>query len=204
MPRPAGASGLRRLCKMRFGSTTQSAPAIPPVTRPPRHAISAWRGCRRRAAGAVAALRGAREKRALSSVTGRQDGSLRTVRGWCGLARALHPAPLVRLFSCPKCDRVLFFENTVCTNCGQYVGYSVEARALVAVPSDPEKARQPFLAPAPGARSTRYLKCKNFAELDTCNWLVRASEDQPYCRSCRLTEVVPDLADAKNRSALME
>jgi hypothetical protein len=111
---------------------------------------------------------------------------------------------LVRLFSCPKCDRVLFFENTVCTNCGQYVGYSVEARALVAVPTDPEKASKPFLAPAPGARSTRYLKCKNFTELDTCNWLVCASDARAYCRSCRLTEGVPDLGDAKNRSALLE
>jgi hypothetical protein len=110
----------------------------------------------------------------------------------------------VRLFSCPKCDRVLFFENTVCTSCGQYVGYSVEAGALVAVPTDPEQASKPFLAPAPGARSMRYRKCKNFTELDACNWLVSASEEQVYCRSCRLTEVIPDLGDPKNVAALIE
>jgi hypothetical protein len=120
------------------------------------------------------------------------------------VARVLHLATLVRLFSCPRCERVLFFENTVCTNCGQYVGYSVEARALVAVPADAGKASKPFLAPAPGARSARYRKCKNFTELDTCNWLVRASDPDVYCRSCRLTEVIPDLGDPKNRSALLE
>jgi hypothetical protein len=120
------------------------------------------------------------------------------------VARALHRATLVRLFSCPKCERVLFFENTVCTNCGQYVGYSVEARALVAVPSDAEKASKPFLAPAPGARAARYRKCKNFAELDTCNWLVRASDADAFCRSCRLTAVIPDLGDPKNRGSLLE
>ena len=120
------------------------------------------------------------------------------------MAWALHIAPPVRLFSCPQCDRLLFFENTICTNCGQHVGYSVEARALVAVPADADKARKPFTARAPGARSARYLKCKNFSELDTCNWLVRASEDHAYCRSCRLTEVIPDSSDAKNRAALLE
>jgi hypothetical protein len=120
------------------------------------------------------------------------------------VARALHKAPFVRLFSCPQCDRVLFFENTVCTNCGQHVGYSVEARALVAVPDDPEKASKPFSSSAPGARSMRYLKCKNFAQLDTCNWLVLASDNQAYCRSCQLTEVIPDLGDVKNASALLE
>jgi hypothetical protein len=110
----------------------------------------------------------------------------------------------VKLFSCPKCDRVLFFENTFCTNCGQNVGYSVEARALVGVPPDAERANHPFAASAPGVRSARYLKCKNYVELDTCNWLVRASDNEPYCRSCRLTELIPDLSDAKNRTALLE
>lgn len=120
------------------------------------------------------------------------------------VARPLHIAPFVRLFSCPRCARVLFFENTLCTNCGQHVGYSVEARALVAVPTAADKASKPFLAPTPGARLTRYLKCKNFTELDTCNWLVRASDQHPYCRSCRLTEAIPDVGDAKNASALLE
>jgi hypothetical protein len=110
----------------------------------------------------------------------------------------------VKLFSCPKCDRVLFFENTLCTNCGQNVGYAVEAQALVAVPADANKASQPFAVSARGARSSRYLKCRNQTELDSCNWLVRVSDNQPYCRSCRLTEVIPDLADPENRTALLE
>ncbi len=110
----------------------------------------------------------------------------------------------MKLFSCPSCDRVLFFDNTVCTNCGQHVGYSVEARALVAVPADEANARRPFLASAPGARAARYTKCKNFAEQGTCNWLVLSSDNQDYCRSCRLTETVPDLSDTENRTALQE
>jgi hypothetical protein len=78
----------------------------------------------------------------------------------------------------------------------------VEARALVAVPHDGEKASKPFLAPAPGARKARYLKCKNFSVLDTCNWLVCAADNEPYCRSCRLTETIPDLGNPENLASL--
>jgi hypothetical protein len=111
---------------------------------------------------------------------------------------------LVKLFSCPRCDQVLFFENTLCTNCGQHVGYSVEAQALVTVPANADEARVPFLVSGPGVRASRHVKCKNYTELDTCNWLVRASDGQSYCRSCRLTETIPDLSDPENRSALLE
>jgi hypothetical protein len=117
--------------------------------------------------------------------------------------RHLSTGLTVNLFSCPRCDRVLFFENTICTNCGQNVGYSAEARALVAVPADAAKANKPFAVAGHGFRSPRYLRCKNFVELGTCNWLVLASDQQPYCRSCRLTEVIPDLSDAENRTALL-
>ena len=41
------------------------------------------------------------------------------------------------------------------------------------------------------------LTCLPFAELETCNWLVLSSDGQEYCRSCRLTETVPDLSDAE-------
>jgi hypothetical protein len=56
----------------------------------------------------------------------------------------------------------------------------------------------------PGGKREKFLKCKNFTEHDICNWLVRAADDQPYCLSCRLTEVIPDLANAKNRQAWAE
>lgn len=68
------------------------------------------------------------EKQTFSGFPGPMTGATARRRR-CAVARALPHAALVRLFSCPKCDRVLFFEDTVCTRCGQNVGYSVEARA---------------------------------------------------------------------------
>jgi hypothetical protein len=110
----------------------------------------------------------------------------------------------VKLFSCQKCQQVLFFENTVCTNCGRSVGYSVGSEALVALPRGPGKPGKPFEITPPKGKSGLYFKCKNFVEHDACNWLVSAADNHPYCRSCRLTEENPELSSAENRSAWLE
>jgi hypothetical protein len=124
----------------------------------------------------------------------------------------------VRLFTCESCKGVLFFENSRCMTCNRQIGYCAEAAKLVPLPeavaSSPASASP---APAsvgavsvavevtvPGGKREKFLKCKNFSEHGTCNWLVRAADDSPYCLSCRLTEVIPDLADASNRSAWAE
>ena len=35
--------------------------------------------------------------------------------------------------------------------------------------------------------------CENYNRYDVCNWLLPASDDSPYCLSCRLTEIIPNL-----------
>jgi hypothetical protein len=107
---------------------------------------------------------------------------------------------------------VLFFENSRCTTCKRRVGYCAEAVMLVALPEAPPRAQggaesdaaTPVeVAPSAGKRE-RFVPCKNYIEHDTCNWLVRESDGQPYCLSCRLTEIIPDLSDPKNRQAWAE
>jgi hypothetical protein len=112
----------------------------------------------------------------------------------------------VRLFSCESCRGVLFFENSRCTSCNRPVGYAPEAAKLVPLPeSEPAPAAGVTVEVGmPGGKREKFSKCKNFSEHDTCNWLVRTAENQPYCRSCRLTEVIPDLTDAKNQQAWAE
>ena len=81
----------------------------------------------------------------------------------------------MKLFSCQRCEQVLFFENTVCTSCGTSCAYSVEAESLVAVPEG--KAAEPFdLEGTPHGKHPSYRKCKNFIEHDACNWLVAAED----------------------------
>jgi hypothetical protein len=125
----------------------------------------------------------------------------------------------VKLFSCQKCDQVLFFENTVCTSCGQHVGFCVEAGTLVSLPAGLASAgndgsiasgssrllHEPaFKLKPPDGKSGRYARCRNWLEHDACNWLVNAADHQEYCRSCRLDEANSELASAENRSAWIE
>jgi hypothetical protein len=118
----------------------------------------------------------------------------------------------VRLFTCESCQGVLFFENTHCTTCHRRLGYCAEAVRLVAWPEAPAGAEggAEFGAATSievalgGGKRERFVPCKNYTEHQTCNWLVRASDGQPYCLSCRLTEIIPDLSDAKNRQAWAE
>ena len=55
-----------------------------------------------------------------------------------------------------------------------------------------------------GGGPARYRRCRNYSDHYACNWLVSAGDDEPYCRSCRLTEIVPDLSDPANKAAWVE
>jgi hypothetical protein len=108
----------------------------------------------------------------------------------------------VKLFSCDNCQQVLFFENSRCMNCGMNVGYCVELAKIVTVQRQTGSSQgsvYEVFFPNQGLR--HYRQCKNASDHDACNWLVPAESQQPFCNSCRLTEVAPDLADPNNRIA---
>src|SRR3954471_4181695 len=90
--------------------------------------------------------------------------------------------------------------------CDQPIGYCAEAANLVVLPkvAADAPAEVSVEVTVPGGKRETFLKCKNFTEHDSCNWLVRAADNQPYCLSCRLTEIIPDLTDPKNRQAWAE
>jgi len=113
----------------------------------------------------------------------------------------------LKLFDCEKCGQILFFENDTCTGCNSKLGYSVEAGRLVTLPDGAAASAAPFTTSLGG--SSRYQVCRNYSEHAACNWLVLAGTDaEPqeagYCRSCELTEVIPDLSDAANKAAWIE
>src|SRR3954470_24180992 len=110
----------------------------------------------------------------------------------------------MRLFACQACEQVLFFENDSCMNCKSAVAYSPEAADFVAFPAESDVPNAVFERVMPGGKSQSFRRCKNFEEQRACNWLVLVDDDQPYCLSCRLSEVIPDLSDASNRSAWLD
>lgn len=81
----------------------------------------------------------------------------------------------MRIFSCPTCEGTLFFENLRC-GCGAEVAFDAQAAAFV-------RAGSP---------------CAN-REAIACNWA--APEPGALCRSCAMTEVIPQ-AGAQGNAAL--
>jgi hypothetical protein len=79
----------------------------------------------------------------------------------------------VRAFTCANCGQLVFFENSVCLRCGFALGFDPASRSLVL--------------------AGEAVRCAN-ASVAACNWLV--TDAHPLCRSCRLTRVRPNDADA--------
>ncbi|WP_421906933.1 zinc-binding metallopeptidase family protein [Mameliella sp.] len=79
----------------------------------------------------------------------------------------------MQVFTCPACQTPLWFDNDRCT-CGQEVGFDPQAQVMVATTA----------------------RCANHAAIG-CNWLPEPGADE-LCRSCAMTETVPDLREADN------
>jgi hypothetical protein len=96
----------------------------------------------------------------------------------------------MKTFQCEYCGNQVFFENDRCVRCNSCVGYLPDARNMRA-----------FTAPNEGGTETRivfdgkeYQPCANWWQHKVCNWLVPVTDAQPFCESCRLNEVIPDLS----------
>ena len=87
----------------------------------------------------------------------------------------------MKVYTCNNCHNPLYFENTVCLNCGHAVGF--DPAALTMVTLGPEYA---------------YQYCKN-AEYAVCNWLIPANSKSGFCIACTMNRVIPSLEDPTNR-----
>lgn len=94
----------------------------------------------------------------------------------------------MKTFKC-KCGNRLFFDNSICLQCGSAVGY------------DPQR-REMRVIEAKG----RLSLCSNGLMHGACNWLVRHPAPMPdgsapppqLCQSCQLTRTIPDLSEPHN------
>lgn len=81
----------------------------------------------------------------------------------------------MKLFDCPFCGNIVYFESRACAACGRGLGY---------LPS------RECMASAEDLIAGTHSVCAN-AAFDVCNWLV---EDGPaYCLACRHNGTVPNL-----------
>jgi len=97
----------------------------------------------------------------------------------------------MKTFHC-QCGNILHFENSRCLLCERLVGYLPDQACISAFePSTNET----WLALA---NSSIYRKCKNYSDYDICNWMIPSNDPHPYCVSCRLNHIIPDLNQEQN------
>lgn len=82
--------------------------------------------------------------------------------------------PIMTPFNC-RCGNVLFFDNTVCLQCGQPVGYDLRSNRFHVVEPEGE-----------------FRWCENGVNHGVCNWLV-GDDGGKLCRSCEMTRTIPNL-----------
>jgi hypothetical protein len=111
----------------------------------------------------------------------------------------------MKLFSCQKCQQIVFFESVACTRCGHTLAYLPDRQVVGAIevqdPAAPITLATHWktLAKSPGA--DWYRLCRNSSEHGVCNWAFPADEDGEYCFACRLTRTIPNLTVAGAKEA---
>jgi hypothetical protein len=102
----------------------------------------------------------------------------------------------MKAFHCDGCGSLVFFENVKCVHCGRVLGYLPAARELSAL--EPA-ANGDWRALNPRVKDRRYRQCQNGRQHQICNWMVDADDLNPFCISCRLNDVIPNLEVPGNR-----
>ena len=99
----------------------------------------------------------------------------------------------MKMFHC-ECGQRVFFENFVCLQCGEVLGFDPRNFTLWALEESPNGTwRQSGID-----RGDAYRLCQNRVEFNVCNWLVPAGSDYEFCVSCRLNRVIPNLSIPHN------
>ncbi len=98
-------------------------------------------------------------------------------------------------FTC-RCQRPVYFQNSLCLGCQAPLGYEPELQQVCALEPGPEP--ETWSLDGQGDDAPLWKRCENFVSPAGCNWMVRADEAEPLCRSCRLNQTIPNLDDPDN------
>jgi hypothetical protein len=101
----------------------------------------------------------------------------------------------MKLFSCPSCDQVVYFTNTLCERCGHALGYEPLSNRMLSLEPDAETGF--WVAVGKGANGERWKYCENY-QYGVCNWLLAADSPETLSLASRFNKTVPDLSDPEN------
>ena len=102
----------------------------------------------------------------------------------------------MKAFHCDHCGSLVFFENVQCVRCGHALGFLPDVKDLSTLEPSADGS---WKALTPEAQGRFYRLCSNGAQHQVCNWFVPAEHANPFCVSCRLNEIIPNLSVPGNR-----
>jgi hypothetical protein len=97
----------------------------------------------------------------------------------------------MKTFHCDKCGQQVFFENTLCEQCGGMLGYQPEHRAISTFEPDGNGLWRSL---NPANAGLLYKQCINYSRENVCNWMLEAHSPEDLCASCQLTHSIPVLS----------
>jgi hypothetical protein len=101
----------------------------------------------------------------------------------------------VKAFHCESCGSLVFFENVRCCTCGHTLGYLPSLGELAAI----ELAEDGTCRAVTSNQTEQYYHfCANGDRYEVCNWMVSVDDPNPFCVSCRLNTMIPDLSQPGN------
>lgn len=101
----------------------------------------------------------------------------------------------MKIFHCTHCEALVYFENTQCVTCGSVLAYLPDTGGMGAL----QVASDGLWTEAKSGQTFRL--CANYINENVCNWALPAGDPEPFCLSCRLNRVIPDLSLPANREA---
>ena len=104
----------------------------------------------------------------------------------------------MKIDHCDHCGQVVFFENSLCVNCGHTLAFFPDRMQIGSLESDDAGALR---RPAAIGVKNHYRLCANYSAHQVCNWAVDVDDLNPLCESCRLTKVIPSLTQSGAREA---
>jgi len=96
----------------------------------------------------------------------------------------------MKTFHCTHCQNLVFFENVSCLNCGHALAYLPDQAVMAALRQGTDNA---WHVEGRDDAEHAYRLCVNYVEQNICNWAIPVGDPNAFCRSCRLTRVIPDL-----------
>src|ERR1700733_8439674 len=98
----------------------------------------------------------------------------------------------MKLYTCGHCGNPLYFENTVCLNCKNTVGFDANQLSMITVVPKENNTFSNI-----NRSKEQYRFCDN-AGRNTCNWLIPKDAPAIFCKACSLNRIIPTLNSPEN------